>query len=162
MTTRMIRSRSLIVLLLFVVCCVFGSFTLMAHAQENLGNGGSGTSENAGNGGSGTTENLGNGGNGTTENLGNGGAGQVLKNPLKFDSLPALLDAVLKAVVDIGAIVLIFMLVWCGFLFVSAQGNPEKISSARSALIWTLIGGLILLGAEAISKVIEATVQSIT
>jgi archaellum component FlaF (FlaF/FlaG flagellin family) len=71
------------------------------------------------------------------------------------------MDAILQAVVDIGAIVLIFMLVWVGFLFVTAQGNPEKISSARSALIWTVIGGLILLGAEAISKVIEATVSSL-
>ncbi|MGE5541374.1 MAG: pilin [Bacillota bacterium] len=85
-----------------------------------------------------------------------------LHNPLKFCSLPELMDGILQAVVELGAILLIFMLVWVGFLFVAAQGNPEKISAARSALIWVLIGGLILLGAEAISKVIEATVNSLT
>ncbi len=53
------------------------------------------------------------------------------------------------------------MLVYVGFLFVAAQGNEEKIRSARSALVWTLIGGLILLGATAISKVIQATANTL-
>ena len=54
------------------------------------------------------------------------------------------------------------MLVYVGFLFVAARGNEEKISSARSALVWTVVGGLILLGASAISAVIQATVGTIT
>jgi hypothetical protein len=114
---------------------------------------GSLNSTNAG-GGIGST----NAGGGT----GNTGGATTLQNPLKFNSLPALMDAILQAIVQIGAILLTFMLVWVGFLFVMAQGNPEKLSAARSALIWTLIGGLILLGAEAISKVVEATVQSLS
>ncbi len=87
---------------------------------------------------------------------------ETLKNPLKFNSLPKLIEAILGGVVQLGAILLAFMLVWVGFLFVVAQGNPEKVSAARSALVWTVIGGLILLGATAISKVIQATVQSIS
>ncbi|MDB5195092.1 MAG: protein of unknown function with transrane region [Parcubacteria group bacterium] len=99
---------------------------------------------------------------GTVKTGPSAGTGGTLQNPLKFNSLPALMDAILQAVVQLGAILLVFMLVWCGFLFVVAQGNPEKLSAARSALIWTLIGGLILLGAEAISKVVEATVTTLT
>jgi hypothetical protein len=53
------------------------------------------------------------------------------------------------------------MIVYVGFLFVAAQGNAEKISSARSALVWTIIGGLLLLGASAIELVIEATVKTL-
>jgi hypothetical protein len=45
--------------------------------------------------------------------------------------------------------------------FVAAQGNEEKIRSARSALVWTVIGGLILLGAKAIALVIEQTVSTL-
>lgn len=101
----------------------------------------------------------------TNTTAGTGACGEepgTLKNPLKFCNLSDLVTGILTAVVQLGAILLVFMLVWVGFLFVVAQGSPEKISSARSALIWTLIGGLILLGATAISEVIKATVNSIT
>lgn len=91
-----------------------------------------------------------------------GGGSGALQNPLKnICSLPDLLYAILDAVTEIGAIILIVMLVWVGFLFVVAQGRPEEISKARSALIWTLIGGMILLGARAIAEVIQATVTKL-
>lgn len=97
----------------------------------------------------------------TQTNTAGGNSIETLKNPLKFNSLTELMDGILQAVVQLGAILLVFMLVWVGFLFVMARGNPEEISKARSALVWTLIGGLILLGAEAISQVIQATVQTL-
>lgn len=91
-----------------------------------------------------------------------GDTGGTLVNPLNsINSLPELLTAILKGVVEIGAIFLTLMLVYVGFLFVAARGNEEKIRSARDALMWTVIGGLILLGAEAISLVIQATVKTL-
>jgi hypothetical protein len=88
--------------------------------------------------------------------------GGSLTNPLNsINSLPELLTAILKGVVEIGAIFLTLMIVYVGFLFVAARGNEEKIRSARDALMWTVIGGLILLGAEAISLVIQATVKTL-
>ncbi len=84
-----------------------------------------------------------------------------LTNPLNADSIEALLKLILDVVIQLGSIVLIFALVYVGFLFVMAQGNEEKIRSARQALVWTVIGGLILLGAEAASLVISATVQAL-
>lgn len=93
---------------------------------------------------------------------GTSGSGGGLVNPLNsISSLPELLRAILGGVVQIGAIFLTVMIVYVGFLFVAARGNEEKISSARSALLWTIIGGLILLGASAIELVIEATVKTL-
>lgn len=87
----------------------------------------------------------------------------ALQNPLNnINSLPELLHAVLQAVTVLGSILLSLMLVYVGFLFVTAQGNSEKLQSARSALVWTLIGGLILLGAQAISIVVQNTVQQLS
>ena len=85
----------------------------------------------------------------------------TLQNPLNVSTLPELLNAILRGVVEIGAILLTVMIVYVGFLFVAAQGNEEKIRSARDALVWTVIGGLILLGAEAISLVIQQTVSTL-
>jgi len=86
----------------------------------------------------------------------------TLTNPLKVGSLDELLTAVLKAVVQLGTIVLTLALIYVGFRFIAARGNEEKIRSARTALMWTVIGGLILLGATAIQAVITSTVSSIT
>ena len=94
--------------------------------------------------------------------LGSGSSGGgVLSNPLKASSISELLTVVLQAVVRLGAIFLVLALVYVGFLFVQAQGKEEKIRDARQALMWTVIGGLILLGAESIALVIESTVNAL-
>ncbi|MFZ1987506.1 MAG: hypothetical protein WAV21_00510 [Minisyncoccia bacterium] len=104
-----------------------------------------------------------NGSNGGSQNNGqNSGGG--LQNPLagqNINSVSDLLTAVLTAVVQIGFVVVTLMLVWVGFLFVTAQGNSEKISTARTALLWTVIGGLILLGSTAIAEVIGSTASTL-
>ena len=88
--------------------------------------------------------------------------GGGLVNPLKsINSLEDLLTAILDAVVRIGSIILVLALVYVGFLFVVAQGAEEKIRNAKTALLWTIIGGLILLGASAIGAVISATVDNL-
>lgn len=88
-------------------------------------------------------------------------ASEGLVNPLKVGTIEELLALVLKAVVNIGTIVLVLMLVYVGFLFVVGQGNEEKISEAKKALMWTVIGGLVLLGAQAISLVVQSTVGAL-
>ena len=85
-----------------------------------------------------------------------------LTNPLNnIDSLPKFMEVILGAVVQIGTIILTLAIVYVGFLFVQAQGNEEKIKAARSSLMWTVIGGLVLLGASTIGKVIESTVGAL-
>jgi Type IV secretion system pilin len=68
---------------------------------------------------------------------------------------------ILQFVIEIGSIIVVLMLVYVGYLFVIAQGNPSKLASARSALLWTVIGALILLGAQAIAMGIQATVTAL-
>lgn len=144
-------------LLLFLVLFV-GTFGVPAAFIQAA----TGGADNSGAGG-GAADNSGAGGGGA-DNSGLGGGnigGQALQNPLKDQTLPQLLNDILGAVVQIGAILLAVMLVWVGFMFVSARGNEEKIREARGALLWTIIGGLILLGAQAISLVIQNTVSAL-
>jgi len=92
-----------------------------------------------------------------------GGSGTTLINPLQAGtSLQGFLISILDFVIRIGTIVIILMLVYVGYLFVVAQGSDSKLSEAKHALLWTLIGALILLGAKAIALAIQATVQAIT
>lgn len=86
---------------------------------------------------------------------------QTFENPLQFDSLEELLRAILSALILIAFPILVLFMVYSGFLFISAQGNAEKLSKARTVFIWTLIGALIVLGAQALSIAINETVQQI-
>jgi hypothetical protein len=87
--------------------------------------------------------------------------GSGLQNPLGFSDIPGFLNAILGLVIKIGGVVIVLMLVYIGFLFVTAQGREEKIKEAREALFWTVIGALVLLGAQAISTGIQATVSAL-
>jgi hypothetical protein len=99
---------------------------------------------------------------GGTPDISSSGCGGALCNPLKAPDLTSLISDLLGYVVKLGAVLLTLMLIYVGFLFVLAQGNDEKLKTARSALIWTVVGGLILLGAQAIASAIAATVGAIT
>jgi NADH:ubiquinone oxidoreductase subunit 6 (subunit J) len=82
-------------------------------------------------------------------------------NPIKQTSIYGLIGAVLQFVVKIGAVVVVFFIIYAGFQFVTAQGNEEKISSARKSFMWTIIGGLILLGAMTLSGVVCNTANQL-
>lgn len=87
----------------------------------------------------------------------------TLYNPLSSGSSPSsFVTSILALVTRIGAIVVVFMLVYVGFLFVTAQGNEGKITQARTALLWTVVGALILLGAQAIAAGVQATVTALS
>ena len=54
----------------------------------------------------------------------------------------------------------VFFIIYAGFLFVTAQGKDEALKSARKALVNALIGAAIVFGAFVILEVIEATVNA--
>ncbi|MDO8408279.1 MAG: TrbC/VirB2 family protein [bacterium] len=89
-------------------------------------------------------------------------AADTLTNPLGAGTdLEQLLADILSFVVEIGSVVVVLMLVYVGYLFVTARGEPAKITTARTSLLWTVVGALILLGAQAIALAIEETVTAI-
>ena len=87
--------------------------------------------------------------------------GQAFDNPLGAITLYDFLYNILNAVVFIVFPFIVLMIVYTGFLFVAAQGNSEKLSKARSSLVWTVVGALVVLGAKALAMAIEATVEDI-
>lgn len=89
------------------------------------------------------------------------GTGGGLVNALQFDSIEALIAGILSGISQLGAIFLVLALIWVGVLFVFAQGKEEEIKKARDALYWCAIGGLLLLGAQAISLAIKGFIGAL-
>ncbi len=91
------------------------------------------------------------------------GSGTSIPNPLSgANTLPQLLSVILnKIVMPVAAIVVVLWIIWAGFTYLTAQGNPKKIEEAHQRLLWALVGAGILLGAAGISLVIQSTVCSV-
>jgi hypothetical protein len=53
-------------------------------------------------------------------------------------------------------------IIWTGFLFVKAQGNPTELEKAKKSFLNAIIGMAIILGAWAIATVIANTINKIT
>jgi Type IV secretion system pilin len=84
----------------------------------------------------------------------------TIKNPLgTTSSIPALIKTILEGVVKIGMPILVLAVIYCGFLFVKAQGKPDEIKKAKDSLLYTLIGAAIILGSWAIAQLIVDTVK---
>lgn len=87
----------------------------------------------------------------------------TIPNPTNAGStLMSVLQALLNRVVmPIAAVLVVMYIIYAGFTFVTAQGNPKKIEDAKQRLLWALIGSGILLGAAAISGVVESTIRGL-
>ncbi len=86
-----------------------------------------------------------------------------IDNPIgeKINDIPALIKVALEFVVKIGGPVIVFFIVYSGFLFISAQGNKDKMKKAKDTLLYVIIGAVIVLGAFVISKIITGTVEQL-
>jgi type IV secretory pathway VirB2 component (pilin) len=79
----------------------------------------------------------------------------------KSCTLLDLITAVLqKIILPIAAVAAVMYIIFAGFKYVQAKGNPGEIEKAHQRLLWTLIGVGVLLAAEGISVVLQNTVKS--
>lgn len=85
-----------------------------------------------------------------------------IRNPLKATSIQALIGDALTFVVNLLAIAGAIYIIWAGFMFVKAQGNPSEIDKAKKAFFNAIIGMAIILGAWGISMIIANTINRIT
>lgn len=82
-------------------------------------------------------------------------------NPIDAESVQGLIKTILEGAIKIGIPVIALAIIYSGFLFVKARGNPKEIETAKSSITYTLIGAAILLGAWALAQLISDTVLSL-
>lgn len=82
-------------------------------------------------------------------------------NPISVNNINDFIKIILQGAIKIGIPIIALAIIYSGFLFVQARGNPEAIKEAKSALMYTLIGAAILLGAWAIAQLISNTILAL-
>lgn len=84
-------------------------------------------------------------------------------NPIgpNLNTLPDFIIKLIKIVLYVGVPIVALAIIYTGFLFVSAQGEEKKLIEAKKAIVSTLIGAVLLLGAFVIANAIQQTVDDI-
>ncbi|MEK7559881.1 MAG: pilin [Patescibacteria group bacterium] len=79
---------------------------------------------------------------------------QIIKNPLKADNIPELIENVADFAVAVGLPIATIFIVYSGFLFVSAKGNEKKLESAKETFKWAVVGAALIVGARFLAAAI--------
>ncbi len=87
---------------------------------------------------------------------------EVLKNPIKYDTFSAFVAGVTNAAVQILMPFVVIAFIYSGFLFVKAQGKDTELKKAKEAILWSVIGAMILFGAWGFAEMIGKTVDTFT
>jgi len=88
----------------------------------------------------------------------------ALNNPLdsSISTIPAFFIAVINILMIFAIPFIVLFIIYAGFLYVSARGNAETIKKAHAALLYALIGGLLILGSRTLLTIISNTAAQIT
>lgn len=87
-----------------------------------------------------------------------------IENPLgdSVSDIPSFIEKILRFILTLAVPIVALAIIYTGFLFVTALGNSEKLKKAKQALVYTLIGAALLLGAFVIAEAIQGTVKEIS
>jgi hypothetical protein len=83
-----------------------------------------------------------------------GGAGEI-------NTIPEFLALVLQGLSLLLIPLVVIYIIYAGYLFVTAQGEEGKIQKARTALLWTLVGTGVIIGAQIIADILKDTLTQL-
>lgn len=79
-----------------------------------------------------------------------------LQNPLGQNAtVYSVLFQIIRFILGLVAFIAILILIWGGIKFMTATGNEERVRSAKSTIIWAIVGIVVIL----LSFVIIETVK---
>ena len=80
----------------------------------------------------------------------------TITNPLKYDTFSALINAIANFLFNIALALAPIMIIIAGFYFITAAGDPAKITIAKNIILYTLIGLLIILLSKGLIALFKA------
>jgi hypothetical protein len=78
-----------------------------------------------------------------------------LTNPLKYGTIPDLINGILDFILLIGAPICALFILIGGFQLMTAGGNPESVTKGRKTITYAVVGYAIILVARGIGLVVE-------
>ena len=86
---------------------------------------------------------------------GDGTQGTGLSNPLAADTIPELLENIVRFLRNIAAPIVAIMIIVGAFQILFAAGDPEKFKKGKDTILYTVIGYAIIWIGWGITSIIE-------
>ncbi len=81
----------------------------------------------------------------------------TLINPLHANTIQELIFFVIDLAMNVGVVIAVIMIIYAGFNFIMAQGDPGKLKDARNFFYGVIIGLAVLIASKVIVQIIQNT-----
>jgi hypothetical protein len=85
----------------------------------------------------------------------------AIDNPVGAESLADLFYLIVNFIIGFSYAVIAFFLILSGFKFVAAQGSEDKLKDAKNTFKYTILGAVIIIGAQTIISVVQGIITSL-
>jgi len=79
-------------------------------------------------------------------------------NPLVYDTFGELVDAMIRFIFNMAMFITPLMIIIGAFYLLTAAGDPKRVGTGKTIIIYTLIGLALILLARAIITMIEKVI----
>lgn len=91
----------------------------------------------------------------SAEGIGTGGSSGGLYNPLRTTEIATILQKIINYLIKIGAPIVAIMVIYGGFLILTAGDNPEKVTNGKNTILYAAVGYAIILCSWGIIYIIK-------
>lgn len=84
-----------------------------------------------------------------------------LESPFVYKTVSDFISAVLRAIVYISMPIIALFVMYAGFKYILARGNPGAIDEAHKNFLYVIIGSLLILGAWVLATLIGGTISQL-
>jgi hypothetical protein len=76
--------------------------------------------------------------------------------------LPQLVGSFINAAIGLLGVILVVLIIYAGFLWMTAQGNEEKVKKAKQIITQCVIGMILIFAAYAITEFVVNSISTAT
>lgn len=76
-------------------------------------------------------------------------------DPNRFSSLGDIITIALQYLFPIAGLIMFLFIVYGGFQWLTASGDPKKVEAARNRITYAVVGFVLLVAAYWITKIVE-------
>ena len=77
---------------------------------------------------------------------------QIILPPIDIDSFQELVNNLIDWMIMMALVIVPLCIVWGGFTFATAGGDTNKVERAKSILIWSIAGLIVVLLAKSLGE----------
>lgn len=77
-------------------------------------------------------------------------------------TLPQLVGSFINAAIGLLGVILVTLIIYAGFLWMTAQGNEEKVKKAKQIITQCIIGMILIFAAYAITGFVVSAISTAT